>query len=290
MNDFNFNQIALPEGTSFTDAFSLEPGAELVSLALTIANITGGTLTITPQTSNNASTWFDLTDLAVISANGDVEEDWQVFKAYTRLKLVFAGGGSDTLDIDLTMVQKQTENDGSTSQQVIGPEGSGDPAATNPVGMGAKAQDPTSLPTPVDVNDRVNLMADLFGRIVTYMGTRLDPVNDIVGTTPRDVSNAGSAALEASRIVKASAGKLFSMEVYNDKATGQFFQLHDSATLPADTAVPVGTPVWIPAKSNMFIEWKEGFTFANGIVGTNSSTLATKTIGAADLWISAKYE
>jgi hypothetical protein len=102
--------------------------------------------------------------------------------------------------------------------------------------------------------------------------------------------NASSTAgYEASRIVKASAGAVFGVSGYNSKASAQFIQLHDSTTVPADTAVPVVT-ITVPASSNFSISWGiYGRVFANGIVICNSSTGPTKTLGSADVFFDVQY-
>lgn len=164
-----------------------------------------------------------------------------------------------------------------------------DADAGNPIKTGGKAQDPTALPAAVAADDRTDHMTDLYGRPVMYLGTALDPTNDIVGTTPRDVSNINTSAYATSLVVKASAGKCFDIRGYNSLASAQFVQVHDAASLPADTAVPEEV-VSVPASSNFSITFPEGKTFSTGIVVCNSSTGPTKTIGAADLWISADLE
>jgi len=98
-----------------------------------------------------------------------------------------------------------------------------------------------------------------------------------------------SAALVASQIAKASAGTIFSLTGYNAKTSAQFIQLHDSATLPADTAIPA-VILSVPASSNFFYDFGEiGRFCASGITVCNSSTAATKTIGSADCFFNIQY-
>src|SRR5690242_7612676 len=52
------------------------------------------------------------------------------------------------------------------------------------------------------------------------------------------VPMAVSTALEASHIAKASGGNFYGIFGYNSKTTAQFIHCYNSATLPADTAVP----------------------------------------------------
>ncbi len=103
------------------------------------------------------------------------------------------------------------------------------------------------------------------------------------------VSNAVVAAYVASKIVKATAGTLYRVTGYNSKATAQFIQLHDAASLPADTGVPVVIAT-VAGVSNFTIEFGQlGRGFATGIVVCNSSTGPTKTIGSADCWFDVQY-
>jgi hypothetical protein len=101
--------------------------------------------------------------------------------------------------------------------------------------------------------------------------------------------NSTSVAYEESRIVKASAGRLFGFSGFNSKASAQFILIFDSATLPADTAVPVSV-ISVATVANFSVEYGDhGRAFTNGIVICNSSTGPTKTIGAADTWFDCQY-
>ena len=102
-------------------------------------------------------------------------------------------------------------------------------------------------------------------------------------------ANATSAALEASHVVSAAACRVVQINAYNDKASAQYIQLHDAATLPADTAVPVYT-ISVPTKTAVLITWgMYGRHNSTGAVVCNSSTAATKTIGSADCWFDVQY-
>ena len=112
------------------------------------------------------------------------------------------------------------------------------------------------------------------------------------GTPPDYIAleplNIHSNAYEASRVVKSGPGILYGFTIYNSKASSQFIQVFDAAALPADGAIPawVGT---VAATSNLAANWLPGRTFQTGIVLCNSSTGATKTIGAADCFFDAQF-
>lgn len=96
-----------------------------------------------------------------------------------------------------------------------------------------------------------------------------------------------SSAYEASHVLKASAGKLISLIGYNSKSSAQFIQIFDSATVPADTAVPVCV-FTVPAANNFSLDIPiTGLPCSVGISVSNSSTGPTKTIGSADVFFTA---
>jgi len=100
------------------------------------------------------------------------------------------------------------------------------------------------------------------------------------------LTNIDSTVLEASHVLKASAGKLFTVTGYNNNSGRQFVQLFNSTTVPADGAVPVVTFL-VAATANFSLDYgRWGRYFSTGIAISNSSTAATKTIGSADCWFS----
>jgi len=104
------------------------------------------------------------------------------------------------------------------------------------------------------------------------------------------LSNDTSVAYEASSVTKASAGTVYGVTGYNSRTTAQFFQFFNSATVPADTSVPVIT-FTVAASSNFSVDFGVyGRYFSTGIAWANSSTGATKTIGANDVFCDVNYK
>ncbi len=102
-----------------------------------------------------------------------------------------------------------------------------------------------------------------------------------------EVSKAKTTALATNLVVKASAGKLYGF--YGYSTVSQFMQVHNATSLPADTAVPDDViPITANLPFSIWLEHPEPFT--TGIVICNSTTGPTKTIGAANTWITALYE
>lgn len=125
------------------------------------------------------------------------------------------------------------------------------------------------------------------------LGTETTKVIGNVGLVPSAVStNAASSiastANEASKVIKASAGRLYSFAGYNAKTSAQFIQIFNSTTVPADSTAPVFV-FTVPASSNWSYDFPLGRYFSTGISVSNSSTQATKTIGSADCWFNAEY-
>lgn len=105
----------------------------------------------------------------------------------------------------------------------------------------------------------------------------------------KDYSYYDSSALEASAVIKAAPGVLYSISGYNNKPTNQYIQVFNSTTVPADTAVPI-IKFEVKGRDNFFYEPSVGRKFTSGVAISNSSTLATKTIGSANCLFTVIYE
>lgn len=102
------------------------------------------------------------------------------------------------------------------------------------------------------------------------------------------MENRSTTAYAASLVISASPAKLHRVSIYNNSGSAQFVQLHDAASLPADTAVPKAIIRIATASSFVWDFGDSGRVFNTGIVICNSSSGATKTIGAADCWFDAQ--
>ena len=98
-----------------------------------------------------------------------------------------------------------------------------------------------------------------------------------------------TTALAASGVIKNAAGTLYGLSGVNNSASDQYLHIYNTASVPADATVPK-VVISIPAKSNFsFDVGVYGYAFSTGMSWSNSSTLATKTIGSADCWLIAVY-
>lgn len=93
--------------------------------------------------------------------------------------------------------------------------------------------------------------------------------------------SANSGAVAKSLVVSDTPGRLYSTTVWNESGGDVFVQLHDAASLPADTAVPKIVQS-CPSGSAMAFDFQDGRIFGTGIVVAISTTSATLTITTTD--------
>lgn len=104
------------------------------------------------------------------------------------------------------------------------------------------------------------------------------------------LSEAATTALATNLVIKASAGTLYKLTGYNNNAAVRYLQVANLAALGADGTVPAWVYA-VPATSSFNIDFGVfGRRFSTGIVACFSTTLATKTIAAADMWLNASYK
>lgn len=115
-------------------------------------------------------------------------------------------------------------------------------------------------------------------------GSATAPSANVVTTQPPAVTEVRSTALETSHVLKASAGQLRHLSVFNSKGSAQFILIMNSATLPGDGAVTLlYPPIPIAAGALVVLDFPAALVASTGITVSNSSTGSfTKTIGSAD--------
>lgn len=96
------------------------------------------------------------------------------------------------------------------------------------------------------------------------------------------VPNADGGALVASRIISTRPCKLLAIIVLNTNIANQYIQIHEAAALPADTAIPELPSITVAAGGTTMFDFGPNGLDLDACVVCNSSTAATKTIGAAD--------
>lgn len=109
----------------------------------------------------------------------------------------------------------------------------------------------------------------------------------VIATAPKAfaVTNGYKAKLQ----VKDNSGILFNLYGFNS-GPAQFIQIYNKANTPNDGSVPDGPLLWAEAGRNFEINLgQDGMFFSKGIFICNSATGPAKTLGAADLWVVAKY-
>lgn len=143
---------------------------------------------------------------------------------------------------------------------------------------------------PATAQFRVSANGAVTGTAVCTVRSSIGELNTVNAISTAVVTSlANSVALATNLVIKASAGRLYNVQGYNSRTSSQFIQVHNAASLPADTAVPVATFI-VPATSNFSLDFGAlGIPLSTGIVLCNSSTAATKTIGSADIFATAAF-
>lgn len=137
-------------------------------------------------------------------------------------------------------------------------------------------------------------MATDSGAQVMYMvqptAASAQSTTTITSQVPPTSTRANSTALEASRVIKPSAGQLYSVQIYNGGTSAFYVQLFDSTTVPADGTAPVSPPLKVMPDTTVAMDVPViGMNFTTGIAVAASSTPTTKTVTGAVAYFSASY-
>ena len=103
----------------------------------------------------------------------------------------------------------------------------------------------------------------------------------------RTVPNTGGGTLVSNQVLSTKGCKLLSLMIFNNNAGTQYIQVHETATLPADTAVPKLPAIPVASKAVVNIDFGVNGIDLDALTVCNSSTPDTKTIGGADCAIAA---
>lgn len=184
----------------------------------------------------------------------------------------------------------------------VGDSSHDQPDAGNPVKIGYKAYDPTSLPTAVASGDRVNAIASLQGEVLMYPSRLFageDQTNGgiaVFSKLPTDATYLATGYQNnsfATINVKGSAGVFLGATIINTTASVRYFQIYNTATTPAGGATAKNK--WlVPANSMIVITQEDvvgGIECLNGIAIANSTAASTYTAGSAgDLLVDVFYK
>lgn len=120
------------------------------------------------------------------------------------------------------------------------------------------------------------------------IGTALVPSADVITVQRPAVTQVMSAALEAAKVLKGSAGQLVQLAVFNS-GPDQWILLSDAASISGDGAiVHLYPPIPIAANSVVVLDLPAPVKATTGITVSNSTTNFNKTTGAADCFFYAQ--
>jgi len=129
--------------------------------------------------------------------------------------------------------------------------------------------------------DYVTINTDATGRLRTVAARDVDDA----------LSIAASSAAADDLVVKASAGTLYSIVGHIAAGEDGYVQVHDATSQPADTAVPELSYFVGAASAAQAVNIPlPGHACGTGIVVVWSTTAATLTAGAANMFVTAHYD
>jgi hypothetical protein len=110
-----------------------------------------------------------------------------------------------------------------------------------------------------------------------------------------------SQGLVKSDVIVAASRTLIELFIVNNSGSTRYFQLFDSATVPADGSVPMMMPITLTTGATASLDLTSGLAVfesgvstglrsVNGFSWACSTTLATKTLtGSNEMWVTARY-
>ncbi len=104
------------------------------------------------------------------------------------------------------------------------------------------------------------------------------------------IFNSDTQSTAASGAIKDGPAVFYEVNGYNASGSTRYFQIFDSATVPADGVVPACVPVVVPPYGVFSLSFAQGLFLATGLSWASSSGLATKTVTGADLWVTITYK
>lgn len=163
-----------------------------------------------------------------------------------------------------------------------------------PLVIGARAVDPTSLPTAVAEGDVSYIGTSLQQEVLCYLSRLIsgeDQTNNVLKVVNTKLASSSYSPTRfvdfgsnATLNVKSSSGNVYSLACHNENASDRYIQLHNTATTPTVG----GTPLYsflVPTNQQTVIGTdfftQEGANFTNGIAFAFSTTKDTYTAGAA---------
>lgn len=118
-----------------------------------------------------------------------------------------------------------------------------------------------------------------------FEGQPVQPVRDVARHSDT-TNNIVSAATTNATSVKASPGKIYSLNLHNYNAAARTFKLYDKAEAPTvGTDVP-SVQVTIAAAGDAHLTWPNGLDFNAGIayaMTTEATITGTTAVGANDI-------
>lgn len=149
---------------------------------------------------------------------------------------------------------------------------------------------PSIIPTTVRADTPIAYASDTrIQPLISNGDGALYVVEAPVAGNTNSLSYSTSSAIEESRVVKASAGRLYEVDFANTNAAPRYFQIFNSATLPADNAIPFFSFA-VAANGSFSRSWPHGVYFSAGICVCNSEVDYRKILGSADSLFQIGYK